>query len=128
LKLLPPTRKGGYDQYPEIGPVAGIHFRPNPDIDGGDGLSELVEDGNVVTAKVVVEIIGLLGAKDTVVVGFLFKMFGVAGLSTLGADPAGIRVIKRVVLFSLEPRGFGDSTLKLTMLLVNFFVKGGVVE
>ena len=62
------------------------------------------------------------------VVGFLFKMFGVAGLSTLGAEPAGIRVIKRVVLFSLEPRGFGDSTLKLTMLLVNFFVKGGVVE
>ena len=55
-------------------------------------------------------------------------MFGVAGLSALGADPAGIKVIKRVVLFSLEPRGFGDSTLKLTMLLVNFFVKGGVVE
>ena len=77
----------------------------------------------------------LLGANVTVVLlGFLFKMFGVAGLcSVLVVDPAGTKVIKRVFLSFMVaiPLLVGDSTLTLTNAVpevANFFVNGGVVE
>jgi hypothetical protein len=90
----------------------------------------LVEDGKVVTY--VVDIIGLLGANVTVVLlGFLFKMFGVAGLCSVVVDPAGTKVIKRVFLSFMAMPLVGDSTLTLTNAVpdaANFFVNGGVVE